>query len=45
MIYKGVARGKIIELEEPLPYPEGEPVSVTVEPFAGQLLEGSPAAI
>lgn len=45
MIYKGVARGKIIELEEPLSYPEGQPVSVSVEPFVGQLHAGSPAAI
>ena len=45
MIYKGVARGKIIELEEPLPYPEGQPVSVSVDTFVGQLRPGSPAAL
>ena len=45
MAYKGVAKGKIIELEEPLPYPEGQPLNVSVEPWAGQLDPGSPAAI
>src|SRR4030095_9490806 len=43
--YKGIVRGKIIELEEPLPYPDGQPLSVSVEPWAGQLEPGSPAAI
>jgi len=45
MSYKGIAKGKIIELEERLPYPEGQPVSISVEPFAGDLHPGSPAAI
>lgn len=45
MSYKGVARGKMIELEEPLPYPEGQPLSVSVEPWAGQPYPGSPAAV
>lgn len=31
MTYKGIVRGKTIELEEQLPYPEGQPVSVSVE--------------
>jgi hypothetical protein len=43
--YKGVVKGKIIELEEPLPYPDGQPLSVSVEPWAGQLYPGSPAAV
>lgn len=33
MTYKGIARGKTIELEEQLPYPEGQPVNVSVEPI------------
>ena len=33
MTYKGIVRGKTIELEEQLPYPEGQPVSVSVEPL------------
>lgn len=45
MSYRGIAKGKTIELEEPLPYPEGQPVSVFVEPLAGQLQAGSPTAI
>jgi hypothetical protein len=30
MTYKGVAKGKIIELDEALPYSDGEAVSVSV---------------
>jgi hypothetical protein len=43
--YKGVVKGKFIELEEPLPYPDGQPLSVSVEPWVGQLYPGSPAAV
>ena len=45
MLYIGVAKGKMIELEERLPYSEGQPVRISVEPFAGSLHPGSPAAI
>jgi hypothetical protein len=45
MVYRGIARGKTIELEEFLPYAEGQPLRVSVEPFADQLQPGSPAAI
>ena len=45
MTYKGIAKGKIIELEEPLPYSEGQPVSVSIEPFGPENQPGSPAAI
>lgn len=45
MTYKGVAKGKTIELEEPLPYPEGQSVSVWVEPLDGQSQPGLPTAI
>ncbi|MCL0075754.1 hypothetical protein M1O17_02605 [Dehalococcoidia bacterium] len=45
MTYKGIAKGKTIELDERLPYPEGQPVSISVEPFKGQVHAGSPAAI
>ena len=44
-IYKGIARGKVIELEDPLPYRDGQPVSVSVEPVATAFPPGSPAAI
>ena len=45
MNYKGIAKGQTIELEEPLPFPEGQPVSVQVEPLTGPLRAGSPLAI
>ncbi|MBI4530951.1 MAG: hypothetical protein HY709_05450 [Candidatus Latescibacteria bacterium] len=45
MIRKGVAKGNIIELEESLPYLEGQSISVSVEPLGGQPYSGSPAAI
>ncbi|MBT9141757.1 MAG: hypothetical protein DDT29_00148 [Dehalococcoidia bacterium] len=45
MTYTGIAKGRTIELEERLPYPEGQPVSISVEPLVGQLYPGSPAAI
>ncbi|MDQ3254706.1 MAG: hypothetical protein M3R15_12485 [Acidobacteriota bacterium] len=45
MIYRGVIRGKTIELENPLPYPEGQAVSVSVEPLTTQLHPSSPAAV
>ena len=45
MPYKGVAKGKMIALEELLPYHEGQPLSVSVEPRGGQPYLGFPAAI
>jgi hypothetical protein len=45
MKYKGVAKGKIIELEERLPYSDGQPVSVSVEALRADAIPGSPAAI
>ena len=34
MARKGLARGKLIELDEALPFPEAQPVNVSVEPAA-----------
>jgi len=45
MNYKGIARGKMIELEEVLPYTDGQVVRVVVEPLAQQLPTGSPVTI
>lgn len=45
MTYKGIIRGKMIELEERLPYPEGQPVMISVQPVVAKLHPGSPAAI
>jgi hypothetical protein len=44
MTFRGVARGKTIELEERLPFAEGEIVSVSVEP-ASPKREGNAEAI
>jgi hypothetical protein len=45
MTYKGVAKGKIIELEESLPYSEGQAVSVSVEALHPDLQPGSAPTI
>ena len=45
MSYKGIAKGKLIELEEPLPFSEGQLVIVLVEALAGQPQAGSPTLI
>jgi hypothetical protein len=45
MTYKGVAKGKIIELEEALPYSDGQAVSVSVEALQPDLQPGSAVAI
>lgn len=45
MTYKGVVRGKTIELEEQLPYPEGQLVSILVKPLEGESQAGFPMAI
>jgi len=43
--YKGLAKGKVIELQEPLPYPEGQPINVSVEPAPNDLPSNSPQRI
>ncbi len=45
MTHRGIVKGRTIELEEPLPYPEGQPVNVSVEPLEDDLPLGSPALI
>ena len=45
MTYKGLAKGKIIELEKPLPYCDGQPVAVSVEAIPPELQAGSPRSI
>ena len=44
MGYKGTVKGRIIELDEPLPYPDGTRVEVTVEPEK-KPRKGSPQAL
>ena len=43
--YKGRVRGKVIELEESLPYENGEEVAVTISPLPLAGPPGSPQAI
>lgn len=46
MTVRGTARGRLIELDEDLPYPVGQPVEVHVEPRAnGTPPPGSPASV
>lgn len=45
MHFKGIARGKIIELDEVLPYAEGCLLNVIVEPENSSFPAGSPIAI
>jgi hypothetical protein len=45
MTYKGIARGKLIELEQPLPFTEGQALSVSVSPLAEDARRGSPEMI
>lgn len=45
MNYKGIVKGKTIELEESLPYADGQPVRVLVEPLIGQPQAGSPVVV
>jgi hypothetical protein len=45
MTYKGIARGRTIELEESLPYSEGQRLSVSVEPLPSAPEKGSPSAV
>jgi hypothetical protein len=44
MKYKGIVRGRTIELDEPLPYAEGQEVDVEVE-LVRKPVKGSPQAI
>ena len=44
MGYKGTTKGKLIELEEPLPFADGTRVEVTVTPVP-QPRKGSPQAV
>ena len=45
MIYKGIANGKTIKLQESLPYPKGQQVNVSVEPLGDTLNPGSAMTI
>ncbi len=45
MTYKGIAKGRTIEFEEALPYMEGQPVHVSIEPALELSEKGCAAAI
>ena len=45
MVYRGVAHGKIIELDETLPFNEGQVVNISVEPLNSKTWIGSPPAV
>ena len=45
MTYRGVVKGKTIELEEPVPYPQGHGVVVSIEPITNYTEAGSPVRI
>lgn len=44
MTYEGIARGRVIEFAEPLPF-QGQPVRVSIEPLTEQTLPDSAAKI
>lgn len=45
MTYKGVIKARAIQLDQPLPYPEGQTVKVSIEPVTMGPAPGSPAAV
>jgi len=45
MTYTGIARGKTIELEEQVPYPDGQRVKIAIEPIYAKAKPGSPSDI
>jgi hypothetical protein len=42
---RGIAKGRLIELDERLPYADGQPLNVTVEPLNAEACLGTPAAL
>ena len=45
MVYRGIVKGRTIELEHSLPYKDGEPLNASVEPVVEQFAPGSPASV
>jgi hypothetical protein len=45
MTYRGIAKGRIIELEEVLPYSDGQAISVSIAPLDLQSQTSTAAAI
>ena len=45
MTYRGIVKGRTIELNEDLPYPEGQSVDISVTPRPAGLRRGSPQSL
>jgi hypothetical protein len=45
MTYRGLLKGNTIELAERPPFPDGQPLRVSVEAWPSPLLAGSPQAL
>jgi hypothetical protein len=45
MLYKGIVKGKTIELEGPPPFPQGSAVTVSIEHCDADLPPGSPSLV
>ena len=45
MTYLGIAKGRTIELSEPLPFAEGQSIQVSIEPVSTGPPNGSAAAV
>jgi hypothetical protein len=45
MTCRGIVKGRTIELEQDLPYLEGQPVNITVQPIQQDDVPGSPAFV
>lgn len=45
MTYTGIAKGKTIELEERVPFPDGQRVKIAIEPILAKAKSGSPSDI
>jgi hypothetical protein len=45
MVGRGIVKGGMIKLEQPLPLPDGQPVTVAVQPVEEEPVRGSPALV
>jgi len=45
MLYRGIVKGKTIELEGPPPFPQGSAVTVSIEHCEADLPPGSPSLV
>lgn len=45
MTYTGIARGKTIELEEQVPFPDGQLLKIAIDPIFARTTPSSPSDI